>query len=238
MPENELWQLYRAAYEQYQCEILKGEKNYSRFVNDFFAYHLPTSCTSEEQMRLHVMHVFSIKELLEERRDLVNSFFSKGSFDEEDYHQMEHLFNTGSSIEPERESLANFSEKQISLITDFVNTTKLFRQDVSENDMANLFKCKLNAPLQANVNRHVALFFGALRQYGLLPFSWQMIIEENRLISSSANNQPLRASHLRCGLSQAKNVKLAKEKSSLNKMEDIGFEATCNAFVKKLKESI
>ena len=104
--------------------------------------------------------------------------------------------------------------------------------------MANLFKCKLNAPLQANVNRHVALFFGALRQYGLLPFSWQMIIEENRLISSSANNQPLRASHLRCGLSQAKNVKLAKEKSSLNKMEDTGFEATCNAFVKKLKESI
>lgn len=72
MPENELWQLYRAAYEQYQCEILKGEKNYSRFVNDFFAYHLPTSCTGEEQMRLHVMHVFSVKELLEERRDLVN----------------------------------------------------------------------------------------------------------------------------------------------------------------------
>lgn len=207
-------------------------------MNDFFAYHLPTSCTGEEQMRLHVMHVFSVKELLEERRDLVNSFFSKGSFDEEDYHQMVHLFNTGSSIEPERESLANFSEKQISFITDFVNTTKLFRQDVSEKDMANLFKCKLNAPLQANVNRHVALFFGALRQYGLLPFSWQMIIEENRLISSSANNQPLRASHLRCGLSQAKNVKLAKEKSSLNKMEDIGFEATCNAFVKKLKESI
>lgn len=55
---------------------------------------------------------------------------------------------------------------------------------------------------------------------------------------SKYTNQPLRASNLRCGLSQAKNTKLAKEKSSLNRLEDIGFEATCNAFVKKLKESM
>ena len=139
---------------------------------------------------------------------------------------------------PEKKRLANFTEEQIRLITEFAKSTKLFRQDVSEEDMANLFNCQLLTPLQANVNRHVALFFGALRQYGLLPFSWQMIIEENKLISSSANNQPLRASNLRCGLSQAKNTKLAKEKSSLNRLEDIGFEATCNAFVKKLKESM
>ena len=238
MPENELWQLYRAAYEQYQCEIIKGEKKYSRFVNDFIAYHLPTLCTHEDQIRLHVMHVFSIKELLEERCDLVDYFFSRENFEEKDYRQMELLFNTGSTIESGKKRLANFTEEQIRLITEFAKSTKLFRQDVSEEDMANLFNCQLLTPLQANVNRHVALFFGALRQYGLLPFSWQMIIEENKLISSSANNQPLRASNLRCGLSQAKNTKLAKEKSSLNRLEDIGFEATCNAFVKKLKESM
>lgn len=184
------------------------------------------------------MHVFSVKELLDERCDLVNFFFSKDIFEEKDYRQMEHLFNTGGIIEPERKCLANFSKKQVGMITDFVNSTKIFRHDVSEDDMANLFKCQLHTPLQANVNRHVALFFGALRQYGFLPFSWQMIIEENKLVSSSANNQPLRACHLRCSLSQAKNIKLAKEKSSVNKMEDIGFEATCNAFVKKLKESM
>lgn len=99
LPENELWQLYRAAYEQYQCEIIKGEKKYSRFVNDFIAYHLPTLCTHEDQIRLHVMHVFSIKELLEERCDLVDYFFSRENFEEKDYRQMEHLFNTGSTIE-------------------------------------------------------------------------------------------------------------------------------------------
>lgn len=65
-----------------------------------------------------------------------------------------------------------------------------------------------------------------------------MIIEENKVIASSANNEPLRASQLRCGLSQAKNVKLAKMKSSNYKIEDLGFETVCEKFVKKLKESM
>lgn len=65
-----------------------------------------------------------------------------------------------------------------------------------------------------------------------------MIIENNKLIASSANNEPLRASQLRCGLSQAKNVKLAKAKLSNYKIDDVGFESVCDDFVKKLKESM
>lgn len=114
----------------------------------------------------------------------------------------------------------------------------LFKNAVTDSDIKDLFKCQLTKPLQASINRHVALFFGALRSYGLLPFRWQMIIEENKLIASSANNEPLRASQLRCGLSQAKNVKLAKMKSSNYKIEDLGFETVCENFVKKLKESM
>ena len=129
MPENELWQLYRAAYEQYQCEIIKGEKKYSRFVNDFIAYHLPTLCTHEDQIRLHVMHVFSIKELLEERCDLVDFYFSKANFDEKDYRQMEHLFNTGSTIESEKNVL------QISRRSRFVSSLNLQTQQNCSDKM-------------------------------------------------------------------------------------------------------
>lgn len=184
------------------------------------------------------MHVFSMKELLEERRDLVNAYFTKDNLDEKDFRQMFHLFNTGKSMEPEQDLLAKFSDVQIKLITEFANTKSMFRQNVTMEDIRNLFECKLETPLQANVNRHVALFMGALRQYGLLPFSWQMIVENNKLLSSSANNQPLTASQLRCSLSQARNPKLSKAKSSRTKMEDIGFEATCNAFVKNMIEYI
>ena len=238
LSENELWQLYRAAYQQYQCEIKGGEKSYPRYVNDFFSYHLPTMCRRESDIRLHVMHVCSVRELLEERRDLVEAFFSKDTFEEDDFLQMRHLFDTGKNIEPKRECLAKFSEEQIRLITEFANTTEMFRHNVTADEIKSLFDCQLTMPLQANVNRHVALFFGALRFYGLLPFAWQMIMENNCLVSSSANNQPLRASQLRCSLSQAKNTQLAKKKSSKTKIEDSGFEAVCNAFAKKLKETM
>ena len=103
MPGDELWQLCRIAFEQYKSEISNGEKAYSRFIYDFMYYHLPVSGMSEADMRTHFMHVCEVVELLEERRDLVDVFFSKDKFEEDDYRQMLHLFNTGKSIEQKAE---------------------------------------------------------------------------------------------------------------------------------------
>ena len=238
MPGDELWQLCRIAFEQYKSEIIFGEKAYSRFIYDFFYYHLPVTAMSEADMRTHFMHVCEVVELLEERRDLVDAFFSKDNFEEEDYRQMLHLFNTGKGIDPTADFLAHFSDEQIARITEFVTTSSLFRTEVTEEIMKDLFECRLQRPLQANSNRNVALFFGALREHGLLPFQWQMILERNKLLSSSANNEPLRASQLRCSLSQARNPKLGKKKKSNLKDEEVGFESTCRSFVLRLKESL
>ena len=151
---------------------------------------------------------------------------------------MLHLFNTGKSIEQKAEYLAHFSDEQIARITEFVTAASLFRTEVTEEIMRDLFECRLQKPLQANSNRNVALFFGALREHGLLPFQWQMILERNKLLSSSANNEPLRASQIRCSLSQAKNPKLGKKLRSNEKDEEVGFESTCKMFVIRLKESM
>ena len=238
MPGDELWQLCRIAFEQYKSEIICGEKTYSRFIYDFLYYHLPISGMSEVDVRTHFMHVCEVVELLEERRDLVDAFFSKIKFDKVDYRQMLHLFNTGKGIEPKSEFLAHFSHEQLARITEFVRASSLFRNEVTEEIMRDLFECRLQRPLQANSNRNVALFFGALREHSLLPFQWQMILERNKLLSSSANNEPLRASQLRCSLSQARNPKLGKKKKSNLKDEEIGFESTCRSFVLRLKESL
>ena len=238
MPENEVWQLYRAAYEQYQLEILNGEKAYSRYVNDFVSYHLPCASMYEAEIRLHIMRVLAIKELLEERRDLVLAFFTKETFEEKEYLQMYYLFNTGKNIVPDTVFLAHFSDWQIYLITQFVNETSLFNRIVTEEDIRNLFECQLTVPLQATVNRHVALFFGKLRDQGLIPHSWQLIMENHKLVSSSATNEPMRASQLRCGLSQARCANLGKKPNSDIIDEEIGFYETCDTFVKKLKESL
>ena len=239
MPENELWQLYRAAYEQYQSEIQNGEKAYSRYVNDFYSYHLPCAYMNEEAIRLHVMRVFALKELLEDRSDLVEAFFTKDSFSKEDYLLMNRLFNKGMKLEePEPVFLAHFNDVQIHLIREFAKEASLFQPVASEEDIKNLFECKLTHPLQAKVNRHVALFFGKLRDQGLLPHSWQKIMEDNKLVSSSFNNEPLRGSQLRCGLSQARYANLGKKPNSNQTDDEIGFYDTCDAFVKRLKESL
>lgn len=238
LPEDELWQLFRAAYGQYQSEILNGEKAYSRYVNDFFTYNLPAMYMSEADVRTHVMNVCSVKELLEERHDLVEAFFSKDKFEKKDYQNMHYLFNTGKKLDPDPVVLARFSDKQIRLIADFANDTSLFVTRVSENNIKNLFDCTLSMPLQATNNRHVALFFGSLREYGLLPFSWQMIVENNKLLASSKTNEPLKASQLRCGLAQARKAKLFLKAQSREKNEDVGFESSCREFIKKLKESL
>lgn len=238
MPGDELWQLCRTAFEQYKSEIINGEKTYSRYLNDWFYYNLPASGLSEADMKTHFMHVCELRELLEERRDLVDAFFSKPKFKKKDFLQMFNLFNSGKCIQPKPEFLAHFSNEQIARITEFATATSLFRVEVTAEDVRSLFECKLQRPLQANSNRNVALFFGALREHGLLPFQWQMILEKNKLLSSSTNNEPLRASQLRCSLSQAKNPKLGKKKQSNQKDEEIGFESTCKSFVVRLKESM
>lgn len=238
MPEDELWQLCRIAYEQYKSEIIDGEKAYSRYVNDLIYYHLPVPGMNETDMRTHFMHVCEIKELLEERRDLVEAFFSQDKFEEKDFKQMLYLFNSGKGIEPQTDYLANFSDRQIECITEFVTSASLFRTEATKEIVRELFECKLARPLQANNNRKVALFFGALREHGFLPFQWQMILERHRLLTSSTNNEPLRASQLRCSLSQAKNTKLGKKQRTDQKDDEIGFESTCRSFVIRLKESL
>lgn len=239
LPKNELWQLYRTAYEQYQSEIINGEKSYSRYVNDFINYHLPCVSINEADIRLHVMHVFALKELLEERRDLVDAFFSKDDFEEKDFLLMDDLFNKGKNLEePELMYLAHFNVEQIRLITKFACSTSLFKSEVTESDIKNLFECRLSIPLQATVNRHVAIFFGKLREHGLLPYSWQMIMEKHKLVSSSANNEPLQASQLRCGLSQARIANLRKKPNSNITDDGIGFYDSCDVFIKKLKECL
>ena len=206
LPQNELWQLYRAAYEQYQSVIIKGEKSYSRYVNDFIYYHLPCTSIREADIRLHVM---------------------------------DDLFNKGKSLEePEPVFLAHFNVEQIRLITKFASSTNLFQRKVTEKDIKDLFECRLSIPLQATVNRHVAIFFGKLREHGLLPYSWQMIMDNHKLVSSSVNNEPLRASQLRCGLSQARVANLRKKPNSNITDDGIGFYDSCDVFIKKLKECL
>lgn len=238
MPKDELWQLFRAAYEQYQSEIINEEKAYSRYVNDFFNYHLPVLGMKEADVKLHFMHVCALKELLEKRLDLVEHFFTKENFEECDFHQMYKHFNSGTTLNVEHERLTNFSEQQIKLITEFTNRLSLFKKEVTTEEISALFSCTLKTPLQASSNRYIALFLGTLRDQGFLPYSWQMIIEGYKLLSSSTSNKPISASQMRSNLTQARKVKRNLKENSDQKNPNLGFAVTCLDFVKQLKKSL
>lgn len=65
-----------------------------------------------------------------------------------------------------------------------------------------------------------------------------MIMESHKLVSSSANNEPLKASQLRCGLSQARIANLRKKPNSNITDDAIGSYDSCDVFIKKLKECL
>jgi hypothetical protein len=204
LPDDDQWQLYRAAFEQYKSEILNGTFSYDRFVERFFSYHLPVFNLNEADTRLHVMHVCELKELLESRRDLVNVYFSQDVFGKEDYVQMNKEFNTNDFVIKKPTVLACFNDDQISLISQFANEANLFMYPVNDADIRNLFSCSLAQPLRAKVNRRIAKFLDSLRNEGFLPHAWQKMVADNRLLSSSATGKPLSAHMLGSYLSDYK----------------------------------
>ena len=227
MPENESWQLYRAAYEQYQSEILHGEFTYHRFVERFFSYHLPAFCQNEAEARLHFMNVFELKDLLENRRDLVEHYFTKDSFEEDDYARMNREFNQCEAIVNKAKVLAHFNDRQISLITDFLNDDNvgLLVDQVTEADVKALFSCTLKNPLKPQVNRRITKFFDSLRNEGFLPHAWQKMIAYNKLVVSSYTGKPLTAHMISSYLSDYKQG------------EDTLY-SQCKSLTQKLKESM
>ena len=205
-PKDELWTLYRAAFELYQSEVLTGEQKHSRYVNDFISYHLPFFGENKEAIKAHSRNLAIMHELLMERQDLVVAFFCKDDFTEEDYHKMHKLFNTTNHVSDVQPRLASFTKEQISLITGFVNGVNLFSVSVSESDMVRLFECSLVHPVKATCNRRMAIFFDALRSEALLPFAWQKIIADNQLVTSSKTEKPLTAKQIGLSLTQAKRL--------------------------------
>lgn len=160
--KDELWTLFRAAYEQYQSEIVNDSKLYDRYVNDFISYHLPVFSQEEESIRNHFKNLFSIYELLTTRKDLVEKFFKLPEFEKKDFLEMVHSFNHIEYVVETPHSLATFNENQIRLITQFANESNFFVETVDERTVDLFFSCKLKRPLVVQNMRHVLQFMFAL----------------------------------------------------------------------------
>jgi hypothetical protein len=93
-----MWSLCKSAYEQYQCEIINGNKLYHRFVNGLLYSNQLIDSTKLQNWECHVNNLLTLQELLTDRKDLVERYFLKPSFDVADFEQMMFEFTPVSRI--------------------------------------------------------------------------------------------------------------------------------------------
>lgn len=179
---NELWTLFRAAYEQYQLEIVNDNKLYDRYVNDFISYHLPVFSNVEEVVRNHFRNIFCLYELLTNRKDLVEKYFIRTVFEVEDFNEMLYSFNHLDYKITKSKILASFNEAQIRLITQFANESNLFVYKVDEKTIDDFFRCNLdNGLIVTNMANILPLLYELSRQK-MIPYNWVSLLADNKLL--------------------------------------------------------
>ena len=208
----------QAAYAQYQIEIINGRKKYHRYVSDFLSFHLPIESNAINDRRIHSRNLSTMYELLSERQDLVELYFTSTCFDYEKYERLidelncegecshrNYLFNNyvdKIGISSSRKRLAYLLPEQISFLTDFFNANNFFSKKLTLEDTENLFACNLDEPLQALNNSRMAMFLFCLRDQYILAHNWQKLIQDYKLISSSSTGLPLKCHNLGNALSE------------------------------------
>lgn len=179
---NELWTLFRAAYEQYQLEIVNDNKLYDRYVNDFISYHLPVFSNVEEVVRNHFRNIFCLYELLTNRKDLVEKYFIRTVFEAEDFNEMLYSFNHLDYKITKSKILASFNEAQIRLITQYANESNLFVYKVDEKTIDDFFRCNLdNGLIVTNMANILPLLYELSRQK-MIPYNWVSLLADNKLL--------------------------------------------------------
>ena len=225
---DELWALFRAAHEQYQSQIVNGNKLYHRFVNDFISYHLPYFGQDEHRIRMHISNVSSLYELLTERHDLINRFFVKENFTYEDCQAMLREFNTVELVYDHSRQMAVFNDDQIILLMKFINEEELFANDIDESELREFFSCTLREPLVARKTTWLLLLLNALAHEKFLVRGWQKLIVDNQLLKSNKARKPITKSAISSNISRKRNV-LCQSGSELDPFKGL---------IKKLKEYV
>lgn len=214
--EDELCRMFIEAHEAYQDQVVKHSKLLHRFAEDFVNSHYYTDETTAYGKNLHLRDYCILKDILEDRPDLVEKYLAKPGFNVSDFHAMMHEFDTIEPIAATSTSAASetrrkptitfgcsFNDEQIALLTIVANKTHIFASEVSDADMKALFDVTLKNPLKANSNRLVAVLFGSLVKYDLVNHNWQTVIAQNGLIISSASDKPLSKSAISSALNSA-----------------------------------
>ena len=120
-----LWTLYLTAYRLYQREVIEQKKLYKRFKDDFINGNTYPKRCDVDGLNEHNKNLGILRELLENRLDLIEKYFVRPSFEHKDYLAMQHELDT-------TEQKTNISFEYIKLIV-MMNCERQFCQHRRNN---------------------------------------------------------------------------------------------------------
>lgn len=128
---NSLYQLHLKAYRQYRYEVLRGGKLYKRFVTDFCIEHV-FICSGKSEITASQLNQKNknfniVRELLWERPDLVDKYFSEEHFSLNDFYKLIREFNT---TEPEKDELTEDDEMELAKDSSAQTNTSVIQDSV------------------------------------------------------------------------------------------------------------
>ena len=225
--QDELWELYETAYQQFQKEFVTGRKTYHRYVTDFIGFNLLIDSSDISSWKQHTMNINSMFDLLANRKDLVLKYFSQEGLTRHEFKKLQHEFNTTETVAEESNdygamadfmptSLSYFNDIQLSLIANMVNEAHLFVSDVTKEDMEKFFSCSLDRPLQVSNNGLAALFLDCLRSEHLISHNWQKVIADYQLLCSYKTKKVLKRTDISTSLSEYRNRHPQTQKAFAN----------------------
>ena len=189
LSKDELWDLFKVSYKHYQTEVINDRKIYNRYVNDLISYHL-----------------FCVYELLTDRKDLVEKYFTKSTFEKTDFSKMLNEFNHVEVILKDSNGLASFNRKQIKLITDFANRKNFFTTPVDENTIEKFFNCTLKKTLIATNLRYILQLLYSLSQQKMIPYNWVSLVVRNKMLAPQKSMIPSTRGAISSRLTELKNT--------------------------------
>ena len=216
---KELFALLVEAKTMYLRDVVTGNKQYYRYVEDFVNSHRYIDCDHAVCRNCHEMNIHIVKGLLNDCSHLIRAFFTEADFSFEKCMELKRTYDT---FVPPSQSVTcckdgptriyplsfgcNLTRKQMIGITACANAYHLFCVSTLRiEDMEALFACKKGFCIRVNNIRHVAVLVRRVARKHLHPASLAVGSRQGAFLLSKDGTRYVTASSLSSALSAARN---------------------------------
>ena len=203
-----LFRLFREAHREYRECVPTSKMSMRVFALQFIAKHKHGDDTSVTGRNHHNEALCLVRILLTERHDLVALFFETPELDDRDIERMMKFVYTESRIGTDGEMTVRnplsctLGDKDWPVIMECVNKTRLFKRDVSEDEIKDLLLGTLKEPLTANNLQGICCLFDALSVAMFITGQWQTPLARSESIKSGKSDKFVTITNLSTTLSR------------------------------------